>query len=578
MTEPFEDILRSQQAKFDSTGKPVFRWTTTLTSLTDTVKLVVPPNHVVPVIFIPGIMGSNLMGSDKQPVWLMNRGSGINQPLGLAWMWARKNPGQRQSILHPKRTSVYSFGNVPDPGARSGRSKSDYIARGWGEVGETSYHEFLLWLENKLNREGWNPAEWKDFSYTAISATPQPGAAKVVPKLHGGILMQMQGLPPFAEEGHATQSVLSDELLKRAKCLFPVYACGYNWLESNMVAAERLSKRIDHIISENRKGPQECNQVILVTHSMGGLVARACLTLSGISAKVAGIVHGVMPSTGAPVAYRRCKVGMSDEGGLADKVPAAVIGSSGREVTAVFAQAPGALQLLPSEGFGKNWLQIKDEHGKVLESLPNADPYSEIYLRKDKWWGLVDQRWLTPKNGVAIEWNEFATNIDLAQEFHSEIKSSFHRNTFVYYGAGDKKEASFETIQWQLSRGITPSEGTRPAAGRVPNHNFIDVRTDGDNAIYIGGKTEIIPAPAYMSSGGTYETSFWKIICAAQDGKGDGTVPASSGASPRKTSGKNVQQQFRISGFLHEASYKSPMAQRVTHYAITKIVGMMNIR
>ena len=47
---------------------------------------------------------------------------------------------------------------------------------------------------------------------------------------------------------------------------------------------------------------------------MGGLVARACQALPSMEAKIAGKLHGVMPTVGAPVACRRCKVGMMDQG------------------------------------------------------------------------------------------------------------------------------------------------------------------------------------------------------------------------------------------------------------------------
>eukprot|EP01032_Pedospumella_encystans_P026865 gene26865-30371_t len=160
-------------------------------------------------------------------------------------------------------------------------------------------------------------------------------------KLPPGITMDMSGLPRVAEDDHFTTPILSDDLLKRAKCRFPVYACGYNWLASNTEAADALKDRIAEVIAENNKGAYKCEQVILVTHSMGGLVARCCAQLDGMAGKIAGIVHGVMPAVGAAVAYRRCKVGMREESFTAGLV----IGSNGREVTAVFAQAPGALQL-----------------------------------------------------------------------------------------------------------------------------------------------------------------------------------------------------------------------------------------
>jgi hypothetical protein len=145
MNDPIEDALRQKSADFHSATHPSFSWKTTLSSLTDTVRLIVPPNNILPIIFVPGIMGSNLMRDDKKPVWLMDKTAG--QPLGLAWMWARKNPGARQKILHPKRTAVFAGGSVPKDHVGTISKREEFIARGWGEVGETSYHKFLIWLE-----------------------------------------------------------------------------------------------------------------------------------------------------------------------------------------------------------------------------------------------------------------------------------------------------------------------------------------------------------------------------------------------------------------------------------------------
>lgn len=184
--------------------------------------------------------------------------------------------------------------------------------------------------------------------------------------------------------------------LKRAKFRMPVDACGYNWLACNTDAAERLRARIEHVVAENNGS--RCEQVVLVTHSMGGLVARCCARLPGMSERIAGVVHGVMPAVGAAVAYRRCKVGMRDESFVAGLV----IGSNGREVTAVFAQAPGALQLLPNAGYRPGWLRIQAaDGGSRDESQPLEDPYEDIYLRRDRWWGLVREEWLSPRGGAA---------------------------------------------------------------------------------------------------------------------------------------------------------------------------------
>lgn len=575
MNDATDKRVRSQIGKLDANGRPTFAWTLTGPLYDDPVRLVLPPTQTVPIIFVPGIMGSNLCSLQGTPVWLLNSTRG--QPLGLAWYWAPKGADQRQKTLHPARTKVFSGGDVPEEIVGTARSKNDYVVRGWGEVGETSYHGFLLWLEKKMNQSGMDPALWPDFSYTAVSATPAPGQPAPKKKLFPGIPMEMQGLPLFGEAGQAIDPIRSDDLLHRAKFRFPVYACGYNWLDSNTAAAIRLEERINQVIAENNRGIYKCSQVILITHSMGGLVARACVQRPGVEGKVVGVVHGVMPSIGAAVAYRRCKVGMKDE----DFGAGLVIGPTGQEVTAVFAQAPGALQLLPSADYGKNWMRIKDDAGTVMTELPKADPYAEIYLCRDKWWGLVNDDWLKPKNGKPIDWEEYATNIETAQNFHKKLAGKFHYNTYVFYGAGDGKQASFEKVTWSLRKGSDPHDGTKVAPRQTVSLNHDRIRGAGAAIIYVGGHTvqHFIPSMNFYSGARTvtYETSNWEIVCMMQDTVGDGTVPANSGAAPRSAGGGAIRQQFRLKGFSHEPAYQNEVAQCVTHYCLTKIAALAKV-
>lgn len=551
-------------------GKFRIDWRLTDPALIDAVKLTLPPAHAIPIVFVPGIMGSNLCDLANTPVWLLN--SVGNKPLGLAWDWARKNAGARQSILHPERTKVFNFGSVPKDGSSPGLKEQDYQKRGWGQVSEASYHSFLLWLETKMNG-GRDPANWEDFSSSDLPSA-NTVAEKLIRKLPPGLVMEMRGLPDVAED-RAVAPVKSDELLKRSKSIFPVYAYGYNWLGSNKNAALALKKRIENIIADNNVGAVSCSQVILVTHSMGGLVARACSQLPDMFSKIVGIVHGVMPATGAAVAYRRCKVGMRDE----DAAAGLVIGSDGKEVTAVFAQSPGALQLLPSEDYGSEWLAVVDSSEKTIASLPQSDPYEEIYLQRDKWWGLIREEWLNPKDGTAISWRDFVANIELAKAFHRTIARKYHHNTFVFYGGGTEK-SSFSTIRWKIAKGNIPASevGSRshPEFSQL-RHN--DLRTDGSNILYIGGGTSV-----HSSTRGDvpifhmHETNVWQVRCAQQDSPGDGTVPLRSGRSPRENGGKNILAQFNLSGVQHEPAYRDyPIAQQVAYYAITKLAAMGNL-
>jgi pimeloyl-ACP methyl ester carboxylesterase len=520
---------RTQTARPDKSGKPTFDWKLTDSSITDTVRLIAGPFDVLPVVFVPGIMGSNLKSTNGGPVWRLDTGVG-GIPWGMLKGFATTGPGPRQRLLHPDRCTVDPDGAIPSKLRGSVHSKEEYRRRGWGSVGQGSYHEFLLWLEEELNPAARNPALWLDYYQDQLSVSSAPKQNEQ-PKLHPGIRMGMKGQPFSAEKPFA--SVMTDDLLARSKFLMPVHVVGYNWLASNDLAAASLKKRVLEIIKENDVGSFRCEQVILVTHSMGGLVARACAQLEGMEARIAGIVHGVMPAVGAAVAYRRCKMGMRDE----DFGAGLVIGSNGQEVTAVFAQAPGALQLLPSQTYAANWLRVQSPDGKIAESWPVAgpagnDPYEAIYKRRDRWWGLVNEAWLSPTEGQPILWAIFAKNVDKASAFHVDLGEKYHPNTYSFYGA-DPKQKSFEKVTWKVAAGLAPDRLSPPAISSVTKMSSLQVRMDGTSPEYVGGETEM--STSASSSGGgvsTYETSYWELHCEMQDGAGDGTVPTSSGAAP----------------------------------------------
>lgn len=579
-----DENMRFAPGGLNADGDHVFHWQLTSRKMTDPVILEIPPETALPVIFVPGIMGSNLRAIAKQtPVWrldnpppYLNVSKLRDKPAGLAIRMATKGAGQRQRDMNPAKVKVDPDGAVPKRTTGSIYDVKQYLQRGWGEIGEGSYHDFLLWLEQALNGQGFNPAKWPQFSYVSASETPRSGeAARPIPTLRPGLpmsLLKLDGLSKLAEKG--SPDLYSDDLIARARFRMPVYACGYNWLESNAVAAMRLSQRILHVIEENNHAHSVCSQVVLVTHSMGGLVARSCQQLDGMRDAIAGIVHGAMPGIGAPVAYRRCKVGMKDE----DAIAAVAIGSTGQEVTAVFAQAPGALQLLPTMQYKSGWLTIDGTAGKSIAAQPKfGDPYREIYLCRKRWWGLIREEWLSPVGGTLLTWSDYKANLDLASKFHHDIQNSYHPNTFVFYGK-DRKIASFEGVHWRLRRGaIQPSSAACPSPEEVVSKGFPDVRDDGSNPVRVGGEQMLMGGG--LDGGGTtlINTSYWDLVCAMQDGGGDGTVSASSGAFPLHSGGAAIQQQFGLDGIEHEPAYHDQSARLVTLYSLQKIAAKIKV-
>lgn len=542
-----------------SDGTLVFGHRLTSKDRTDLVQLHVGPVNVLPIVFVPGVMGSNLKSKDGgAKVW------NLNSLGGIFWDKWGQSAGARQQLLHPDRTEVDSEGSVPTREVGTvviGQGASDlvkqYRARGWGEVAKTSYQDFLILLEDTLNghRKG------------------QPQRTDVEAKVAALMALRADdpSNQPWRPEKGPADSAPGDFAHLR-QWAFPVYACGYNWLEDNALAAQRLQQRIGEAIAQNNHANARCEQVIVITHSMGGLVARVCQQLDGMEAKIAGIVHGVMPADGAPVAYRRCKLGVAEEGFGAGEV----IGKTGQEVTAVFAQAPGALELLPTHRYKGGWLEVRGPDGKTVQKmLHESDPYEEVYARRDRWWALIKEEWLKPKDGAPITFEQYLGYLRNAKKFHQALTpNSYHPNTYAFYGADNRgKTRSFERIVWQMTRG-RGAEDKVPSPEAVYDMSPKQVQLDGVNPEYVGWKQTIKSEP-YPDGGVSFsvdETSQWELRVGLADGTGDGTVPSASGRSPADC--PKVRQVFRLSGVQHEPAYSaiSPVARQVTLYAISKIV------
>jgi hypothetical protein len=210
--------------------------------------------------------------------------------------------------------------------------------------------------------------------------------------------------------------------------------------------------------------------------------------------------------------------------------------------------------------------------------LPISDPYEEIYLQKDKWWGLIREEWLSPAGGQRLQWDKFVKNIWLAKDFHQKLSKKYHRNTYVFYGGGSER-GSFSKIVWKINKGIAPSGHPSALSPQdVLNLAHKDIRTDGSNNLYVGGEPVITTSYGMSPSASITQTSFWEVRCRGHDSNGDGTVPARSGCAPRHGVPDSILQQFELEGLLHEPAYRDhPIAQQVAYYAVTKLAAIAEL-
>jgi len=375
--------------------------------------------EVLPIIFVPGIMGSRLRNQKGDRVWDPDDPKFMLRNYGLLWAATAKS---RKKLVVGKEFDN-DFLKILDDDYKHNKVFADNTdtsreQRGWGGVSWGSYGGFLKALQNR---------EWD------------------------------QSVNLFYE--------------------FPVHAFGYNWTASNGLAGQQLAAYIDHVVKNYSDAGRKCTKVLLVTHSMGGLVARSACLLHGAKEKVLGVVHGVQPSNGSPAAYWRMKGGFERPHTIPDidffqwfrnpvklfnhqkgkllnsikgTVSAWVLGTDGEEVTALLGNMPGGLQLLPNKQYvnnsgGGRWLELLDNNGNKA-AFPIADPYNEIYRQEYAYYRLVNPKWLSPgtKQDLSLNddlgpWDLYLGYLAEAEGFHDALgsaKEQFHPQTYQFYSSG----------------------------------------------------------------------------------------------------------------------------------------------
>jgi pimeloyl-ACP methyl ester carboxylesterase len=327
-----------------------------------------------------------------------------------------------------------------------------------------------------------------------------------------------------------------------------VHALGYNWLQSNRISALNVKRRITNLVAKYNRDGFQCEKVILVTHSMGGLLARALIhpDIGGMLPQVLGVVHSVMPAIGAPSAYKRMRAGFEADGGTEF-----ILGRAAWQVTPVLANSPGALELLPSCAYGNGWLEFR--HNKVLlGSLPqNGDPYTEIYKRDDCWFKLIREEWLNPAELDGSNLQQTHKYLDEAKRFHEQIDKTYHPVSYGHYGT-DTKLPSYETVCWTLSHRIRYGDWRR-------------LHIVGDSGV----------GNVYLSSSPSDETGPECVATLAPStGAGDKTVPVRSAA--HQLHSKQFRGLFLQEGYAHQDSLRDQKALHSTMYSIARIAQQMN--
>lgn len=521
-------------------------------------QMCVRPTTVVPVIFVPGIMGANLCNATtKESVW------NTNSIVSLAFQWIFRSSSTRQTRLDPENTDVDDGGRWYGSSATVSDAKTG-LKRGEGTTSRAFYGDFVRWLDDELNSEHKHAASSGDAGTSSVTYH-SPWQTFVDGELKD-------------ETWHAQKTF--EKLEKKeadkawGKFFCPVYAQGYNWLKSNGEAGKYLADKIKQIIQQwnTTDCGYHCEQVILVSHSMGGLATRAAVhpDFGNAASQVLGIVHGEQPANGAAAAYHHCRNGYGGVSGW-------ILGRNAAQVTAVFANAPGAMELLPnhqyndkspSSGSGvpqatqgpdeRKWLKARltSDLTSALQ-LPSSDPYVEIYSVKDRWWRLIDPALIDP-SGLCKEqhidpWNgAYQNNLKSTASFHYRLAKYYHSETFIHYGADFDKYPAYGDLVWKSREQL-----------RIDRANLLD-------AVSVKGSN-----PVTVKSSSNGQEDVFSIMDPDDVGypqPGDETVPTNSGEAPFVQGGNNIKQSFRLAGFKHQAAYDNTDVRHCTLYAIGKLL------
>ena len=92
------------------------------------------------------------------------------------------------------------------------------------------------------------------------------------------------------------------------------------------------------------------------------------------------------------------------------------------------------------------WLKAS-VNGKEVLSLPQADPYTEIYTVQDKWYRLINPEWVNPAKLTTSKIGIVFNKILDAQTFHQNIGATYHSATYLSYAPAATQTAPLMATQ-----------------------------------------------------------------------------------------------------------------------------------
>ena len=245
---------------------------------------------------------------------------------------------------------------------------------------------------------------------------------------------------------------------------YEVWGGGYNWLQSNEVSADDVWTLVKKVLSHYQEKLNERKQVIIISHSMGGVVTRS-LCAKRKEKSILGVIHLAQPAAGAPAVYKRMRAGY-------EGVLQIVLGRNAADVTGILGKAQGGLELLPFAHYdkGQPWLSCPRDTGKnspFLHLPKGGDPYTDIY-KATGWYALLPDYNLkyillndkATREELADCREQFSKMIDKVEKFHKSI-INYHPNTYAVWAEDEDMEA-WRSIYWKSREEVRHSRDNMP--------------------------------------------------------------------------------------------------------------------
>jgi pimeloyl-ACP methyl ester carboxylesterase len=592
----------NHQGEFTQSVGGWAEYTVHMTEISDTRRhdVTVPPGKVIPVIFLPGVMGSNLrMSKTRQNklklkddrAWRpddlvsLSGSAGVVAGTGMGGWLKNATPAQRQLVFDPNETEVEYYHYTESKGRFDPEGKETLAADARHQNVPDSLGPIppLIGQRSTLpispgNAHRTTPskretpaqiARWRGWSevlfagaYGQMLETAERFLNNMVVKGEIHEMWHSVRCDPRNFGAESGEAVTESELRKIAKCWYPVHAMGYNFLKSNGESAIVIAERIRGLVKGYQNRGFKCDEVIIVTHSMGGLVGRALLhpsygnLLNDKSVKVLGMYHNVMPTMGAASAYKRMRFGFKDKWGPAATLEARILAIDGENATAILANTPAPLEMMPGIAYGQDWLKVVDTEGKTLWSWPggNATALESIYLQPaSAWWRLVNPLWVNPANvsedndgGITSVYER----IKSAFKFLHSIEQTFHPTSSYASFCASTEHLSYGEVVFRAVEPWTPFVASDSLS---PPETWQLLSDDAKGTLKVQAGRRILT-----------------LVLLPGSAAGDETVPADRSA--RHIKGTLFPHgEIKGRGYEHQASYSDEQVLASMLYSIVQI-------